>query len=133
MTMADPQAILQQQLKKNFPKFGNIRQPVIYQVMATALYDPGVGIPIDNVEAEYPLMVIFDVATLGAQGNVQVDEDTTNVRELRVALFPALDLPVTPKNGDRIIKEDSSEWGVVGVIPDPAGAHYELVIRPWQA
>ena len=127
----DPAALMQQQLQKNFPKFGKIRKSCIYQVMGDALYDAGTGAPIENVEAEYPLLAVFDVLSTSLRSNIQVDEDEARARELMAFIFPALDLPVTPKNGDRIIMEDSRKWGVISPVPDPAGAHWELVVRPW--
>lgn len=124
---------MQQQLQKNFPKFGNIRKPCIYQEIDSAYYDAGSGSVIKNIVSEHPLMAIFDEASTGAVSNINVDEDTSRVRELKVAIFPALDLPITPKNHDRIVMENSSVWSVCGNIGDPADAHYELVIRPWEA
>jgi len=127
----DPAALMQQQLQKNFPKFGNVRKPCIYQVMDTALYDAGSGTPIENVEEEFPLLAILDVLSTALRSNLQVDEDENRARELMVFIFPALDLPVMPKNGDRIITEDSRKWKIIAPVPDPAGAHWETVVRPW--
>ena len=128
----DPGQILQEQIQKNFPKFGSIRRSCIYRQMDSFTYDADSGVSVPQEVSQHPLLIVFDNASAGATANIGLAEDTSVIRNLKVAIFPALDLPVEPKEGDIIIREDSSQWAVIGVIPDPAGAHWELVVRPWQ-
>jgi hypothetical protein len=127
----DPGQILRDQIQKNFPKFGSIRQSCIYRQMNSADYDADSGLVTPDEGGQYPLLIIFDNASAGAMSNVGLAEDSSIIRDVKVAIFPALDLPIEPQIGDIIIREDSSQWAVIGVIPDPAGAHWELVVRPW--
>ena len=128
--MADPRDTLQQQLQKNFPKFGNIRKLCLYQEMASGLYDAGTGSTIENVVSENPVWIIFDSVTQAALSSIKASVETSNIKELQVAIFPTLDLPIDPKERDKIIREDTIVWQVIGVIPDPAEAHWELVVQP---
>jgi hypothetical protein len=127
----DPGQILQEQIQKNFPKFGSIRRSCIYRQMGSADYDADTGTVNPEEIAQFPLLAIFDNATSSAMSNLNIDLDGTTIRNLKVAIFPTLDLPIEPKEKDIIVREDSSQWVVVGVIPDPAKAHWELVVRPW--
>jgi hypothetical protein len=127
----DPGQILQDQIQKNFPKFGSIRQACVYRQMDSFTYDADSGTSFPQEVSQHPLLIIFDTATASSLGEIGVAEDSSVIRNLKVAIFPALDLPITPKEGDIIVREDSSQWSVIGVIPDPAKAHWELVVRPW--
>jgi len=48
----------------------------------------------------------------------------------KVALLPALGLPVSPKINDLIVDSSSKKWKIKAVHQDPLKAHYELWIRP---
>ena len=127
----DPGQILQDQLKKQFPKFGSIRKSCIYRQMDSSGYDADSGLVTPVEVGQFPLMIIFDNASGAAMMNIGLAEDTSIIRNLKVAIFPALELPIEPHEGDIITREDSSQWAVIGIIPDPAKAHWELVVRPW--
>jgi len=51
----------------------------------------------------------------------------------RVAIFPALNLPVVPKIRDIIVDPSLREWEVQVVVGDPVDAHFELRVRPINA
>ena len=127
----DPGQILQEQIQKNFPKFGSIRRSCIYRQMGSADYDADTGTVNPEEIAQFPLLVIFDNVSPSALSNLNLQADSEATRNLKVAIFPALDLPIEPMINDIIVREDSSQWAVIGVIPDPAKAHWELVVRPW--
>jgi len=105
-----------------FVKYGATKT-CVYQSMEDTSYTPG-NAPIKPVESSYNLEIVFDkiLAT-------QVDGETIRFID-RVAIFPALDLPVVPKINDLIVDPSLREWEVQDVIEDPVDAHFELRVRP---
>lgn len=104
-----------------FVKYGATKS-CVYREMAGSTYSGG------NVSkaiiSSTNLEIIFDkvVASL-------VDGSTILVID-RVAIFPALNLPVVPKINDVIVDPSLREWEVKDVVEDPVDAHFELRVRP---
>jgi len=112
-----------------FAKYGATKA-CVYQSMLESSYTAGnVTKPID---ASYSLDVVFDALGGGSlQKYQQMLNDGSTIRAIdRVAIFPALNLPVVPKIGDLIVDPSLTEWEVKAVSEDPVNAHYELWVRP---
>jgi len=127
--MADPGKLMRDLLQKNFSKFGSIRRLCDYSSMQDPVYDADtkeVTVTATSVESVY---IIFDSIALNSIFMKQED-DVTPLSIDRLAIFPKLDLLVTPHVGDMIEDDDGVVWNVIGIGVDPAGAHYELHIRP---
>ncbi len=69
--------------------------------------------------------------------NIVIDDDAdiansdeAFLKRDAMAIFPAIDLPVIPSVDDLIVTPDGNSWHVKAKLGDPAGAHYELHIRP---
>ena len=105
-----------------FIKYGATKS-CVYQSMDDASYTPG-NDPLKPVLSSHNLEIVFDkvVASL-------VDGSTIRFID-RVAIFPALDLPVVPKINDLIVDPSLTEWEVKDVLGDPVDAHFELRVRP---
>ena len=128
--MADPGELAAKLIQENFPKFGSFRKDAVYQVTGDDVVDPVAGTSTHTILAEYPLMLIRDVATGSLLQAAGVADDDPVVKKLRVAIFPALDLPVKPKDRD-FIKIEGVRWLVLGDSPDPQPAIHQLVIKPY--
>jgi hypothetical protein len=120
-------------LKKNWPllvKFGATKT-CTYKKMASAAYAGG-NVTKPTVSSHPGLEIVFDVVGQGADKKYQFKlEDGSAVRTIdKVAIFPALDLPVVPVINDLIVDPSSVEWIVKAVSEDPVNAHYELLVRP---
>jgi len=123
--MRDPATTMQTLLQKHFPKFGGIRKYCNYQSLENPTYDPDTKtVTAGTISANEYLWIIFDSYSL-----VLVDDELILGIDKK-AIFPALDLSVTPKINDIIVDGDLEMWNVIGVSPDPAEAHYELHVRP---
>jgi len=92
--------------------------------MFDTAYTPADGNALKPVDSSHNIEVVFDkvVASL-------VDGSTIRFID-RVAIFPALNLPVVPKVNDLIVDPSLTEWEVKDVVEDPVDAHFELRIRP---
>lgn len=86
----------------------------------------GIDVSVPGIE------ILFDALGSTAAGRFQITlNDGSAVRSIdRVAIFPALDLPVVPRINDLIVDPSLSTWKVKAVSEDPVDAHYELWVRP---
>jgi len=112
-----------------FVKYGATKT-CVYQSMLESSYTGGnVTKPI---ESSHTLEIVFDALGGGSrQKYQQVLDDGSTIRVIdRVAIFPALNLPVVPKINDLIVDPSLKEWEVKAVSEDPVDAHFELWVRP---
>ncbi len=106
---------------KFFVKYG-MTKACVYQSMLESSYTGGnVSKP---VASSHNLDIVFD------QIQASLVDGSTILSIDRVAIFPALDLPVVPKISDLIVDPSLKEWEVQNVVEDPADAHFELRVRP---
>ncbi len=104
-----------------FKKYGATKS-CVYQSMLASNYTGGnVTKPI---ESTHNVDIVFDKINASL-----VDESTIKIID-RVAIFPALALPVEPKINDLIVDPSLREWEVKAVVGDPVDAHYECRVRP---
>lgn len=129
--MADPGILLQKQLQKNFPKLGSIRKLINYQSTADDDYVPSTGTLTPTVVTTETIYAVFEPFSFTVVHSANRATDGITILSIdRKLIFPALDLTVTPKTNDFVIDTDTIKWRVIGVNPDPAGAHWELHLRP---
>lgn len=130
--MADLGKLIPKVIKKAFPLFGSIRQAVTFQSMAAPTYDVSNGNVADVITSIHSLNVIWDSFSF-TQHNAQSQkqDESTILSGDRKVIYPALDLPVVAKVGDRVVDSAAVAWVVMGVDLDPATAHYSLHVRPW--
>ncbi len=106
----------------------------IQDIALTCTYTSALGVdpildPDTNVITPPPItehslnIVIDDSADLS-------NSDEPYRRRDAMAIFPSIDLSVFPFPNDRITTPDGVLWHVKSRLGDPAGAHYELHIRP---
>lgn len=131
--MRDPKALIQNLLQKNFPKFGGIRLSCTYKsVVFPASYNATTGVVTNTASTDYiGINIIFDEITKTINIYPKFKRDDESILSVdKVAIFPALDLPVEPKVGDIIVDPSNVNWKVQGVSTDPAKGSYGLHIRP---
>ena len=106
-----------------FVKYGATKT-CVYQSMVDTIYTPADGNVLKPVDSSHTLEIVFDKVQA-----ILVDGATIKIID-RVAIFPALELPVVPKINDLIVDPSLREWEVKDVVEDPVDAHYELRVRP---
>lgn len=128
--MADYGDLARAQVQKHFPKFGTFRRSVTYNSKGNDLYDTTTGVVTPDPGGTATLFVIFlSFGILRTSAAERQIDDAPVLAQDRKVIFPAADLPYTPKVGD-IITEGSTQWRVIGVNDDPKPAHYALHVRP---
>ena len=112
-----------------FVKYGATKS-CVFQSMADSGYSSGTVLK--PVDSSHTLEIVFDAIGGGSrQKYQQAVDDGSTIRVIdRVAIFPALNLPVVPKINDLIVDPSLKEWEVKAVSEDPVDAHYELWVRP---
>ncbi len=104
-----------------FTKYGATKS-CVYQSMLASDYTGGnVTKP---VASTHNVEIIFDRINSSL-----VDGSTIQIID-RVAIFPALALPVEPKINDLVVDPSLREWEVKDVVADPVDAHFECRVRP---
>lgn len=126
--MTDPKVLAEQLLQKNWSKFGTFRRPCTYNQMNSASYVPATGVATGEViSIQEGVEIIFDSP---GQFFKTFENDQPVQSTDKVAIFPSLDLNVTPTVQDQIIDPEGIVWIVKAIGDDPGPAHYELLIRP---
>lgn len=99
--------------------------------MADSVYAGG-SVTKSVISSHPGIEIVFDAISQGSGQKFQIRlEDGSTIRSIdKVAIFPALDLPVDPKINDLVVDPTSKEWLVKAVSEDPVNAHYELLVRP---
>ncbi len=131
--MADYGTLAQQQVQKNFPKFGNIRKLCTYKHASNSTYNATTGAVTEVLSAGVSLYVIFDTFSFTSKMAPERHDDDTAVLSIdKKVMFPTLDLSgAAPSYGDVLIDPDGIIWKVIGKSTDPASALQELHIRPY--
>lgn len=128
--MSDPGALAASLLQKHFPKFGTFRKSCTYKEMADSTYNATTGAVTAVVTSTTTINIIFDEFGFTVVNAATSQGDELNILTIdRKAIFPALDLSISPKVNDLIV-EGSTTWRVMGISLDPKPAHYELHVRP---
>lgn len=129
--MTDPGVLAQELLQKHWSKFGTVRIPCVYTSVTDGSYDTATGVSTSNSDSTYNLTVIFDefnisnsYATIAQTKQVEVQSKD------KIAIFPVLDLIVTPKINDTILDTDLVTWRVISLGSDAANVAHNLHVRP---
>ena len=118
-------------LQKNFDKFGSFRKLCTYTSVGDSVYDPVTGVVVESIASTQPVYIIFDEFSFTTTIAGVMQPDDSSIKEIdKKAIFPSLDLAVTPKVNDKITDDNSVIWRVMGISIDPKPAHYELHVRP---
>jgi len=130
--MSDPGARSASLLQKHFPKFGTFRKKCTYVVVGVSVYNAAAGTTTPVVVSTHTnLYIIFDEFGFTETQAQQIQPDETRVMSVdRKAVFPSLDLSVTPSVNDEITDEGGQKWRVMGLSNDPKPAHHALHVRP---
>lgn len=114
--------------QKHFPKFGpTILKKCTYVFEGDSSYSTSNSEATDNENDQQSLTIAF------VDYEAKYIDDHKILRIDKMALFPALNITAAfkPLIDDKIIElSDNSEWIVKSVLIDPAGAGYELQVRP---
>ena len=128
--MGDPGALASSLLQKHFPKFGTFRKSCTYKEVDDSTYNTATGSATPVVLSSTSIEIIFDEFSFTQTQSSTIQGDESNILQIdRKAIFPSLDLAVTPKVNDLIV-EGTTTWRVMGISLDPKPAHYELHLRP---
>ena len=128
--MGEPGALAASLLQKHFPKFGTFRKSCTYNEVGDSGYDTTIGTVTPVVLSSTSIEIIFDEFTFTQTQASTMQGDETRILQIDMkAIFPSLDLSVTPKVNDLIV-QDTTTWRVMGISLDPKPAHYELHVRP---
>lgn len=122
--MADPGKLARDLIQKHFPKFGSIRRLCTYKALPDPAYDVDTKAVTAVATTTASIYIIFD------EIKVKQDDDVPILSIDRLAIFPKLDLSITPRVGDTIDDDEGIIWSVVGLGKDPASAAHSLHIRP---
>ncbi len=131
--MADPGVLAAELMQKHWPKFGSILKDSTYTPTKNSSYDAvsGVVTELPDPLVEYSIKVIYDQFPQTKMYSPIAKGETEVLSIDRIAMFPALDLPVVPQIDDRLKEVASNDqWRVVGILTDPASGHYSLHVRP---
>ncbi len=88
------------------------------------VFDPDTNTITPAPSTVHPLNIVID-----DNADLSTSDETYRLRDA-MAIFPSIDLPVLPNVDDVVVTPDGIEWHVKAKLGDPAGAHYELHIRP---
>ncbi len=123
---------IQNKVFNGLKKFGTVNVPCDYLQMASPTYDPNLGQATNTILSTTTIPVIFDEFNPTRTSSTDVMNDEIPVRGIdKIAIFSSLLLSFTPSIHDVIVDTTTTtEWRVMGVTGDPAGAHWELHIRP---
>lgn len=122
----DPKDIIQKELQKNFPLFGNIRKLFTINYYGNPTYDPDTGV----VEAPVGTADSYGILASVSSWDKQQPIDEKFLAIDKSFLVPVLDLPQPPQMSDRIVIE-GTVWRIKGIKVDPADGAYKMWIRPW--
>jgi len=99
--------------------------------MSAPGYSVSTGNVVDVVTDSHPLNVIWSDFNFTKNSAQEMKFDDSTILSIdRFIIYPALDLPVSAKVGDRVVDDSSDTWSIIAVGLDPALAHYELHVRP---
>ena len=105
-----------------------------YQELTVAVYDASTKVIDQTVVSSHSIQMVWDEFSFTEnKAAIHKFDDSPILSIDRIVIFPSLDLPVEPSVNDRIVDDSSNEWSVLGISKDPAGAHYELHVRPANA
>jgi len=109
-----------------FTKNG-LTRPCVYQEMGETAYVAGVAST--PIISSHNVDIIFKAVSRNSFQIVL--EDGSTIKSIdRAALFPVLLLPVVVKVNDLIVDPSLKEWKVKAIGDDPAGAGWNLWVRP---
>jgi len=113
-----------QTLKDKWPllvKYGATKTCTYQSMLESSYQDGNVTKPVDS---SHVVEIVFD------QIQASLIDGSTIMAIDRVAIFPALNLPVVPKINDLIVDPSLKEYEVKAIVEDPVDAHFELRVRP---
>lgn len=113
---------IQRAVKSGVGALSGIKEPVTYKSAADPTYDTATGVSTVTTSA-----VSVDVVFAGYRRD-EIDGEVIRPEDQQ-CLIPASGFSVTPSLNDLITRADASEWSVVGIRRDPAGALWVLQIR----
>ena len=117
--MADLGLIYKEQFQKQFLLFGSTLIESTYTSVEITEYNRQTSTVPPGTDIDYPnFFVLNDRKQLEDLSGVVVEVDETGF------VFPALDLPVIPKNNDIITDDVGGTWLVNGVFQDNFKAMY---------
>jgi hypothetical protein len=113
----------------NFVENG-LTRPIHVVYMDPPIYDGDQVIPQpQNIEGPIDAVWLDFKISMSRASLAKADDSTTLFVDKKV-IFPALELPVTPRLTDKVVDDSNNEWSIIGIETDPARAHYTFHIRP---
>jgi len=131
--MTDLRAKIKNKVNKGLDKLGTVQRAITYSAMSASAYDEATGTWTNTVLSTDNISVVFSefVPTRSFSTDILNDEEPIRTID-RLVIFSSLLMTVVPSVNDVIEDlETHVFWRVLGVSGDPADAHYELHVRPF--
>lgn len=126
----DPGALVENLVQKHFPKFGTIRKECTYYQTGNSTEDIETGVVSPEIVSTHTnLFIIFDFPNASKMSHQLLDNISILAID-KIAMFPSLDLSITPTVNDIIVDHLSIRWQVISIFSDPQPGLYQLLIRP---